>query len=129
MTQSGPGNDMVGPLTGLRVLELTGEHAQFCGKLMADLGADVIKIEPPGGQETRNVGPFLNDEEHPERSLYFWHYNTSKRGVTLDIAKPEGKEVFRKLSVTAGLILESFPAGYMPVLGLGYEDFRRTIPA
>ena len=122
MTQSGPGNDMVGPLTGLRVLELTGEHAQFCGKLMADLGADVIKIEPPGGQETRNVGPFLNDEEHPERSLYFWHYNTSKRGVTLDIAKPEGKEVFRKLSVTAGLILESFPAGYMPGLGLGYED-------
>ena len=122
MTQSGPGNDMVGPLTGLRVLELTGEHAQFCGKLMADLGADVIKIEPPGGQETRNVGPFLNDEEHPERSLYFWHYNTSKRGVTLDITKPEGKEVFRKLSVTAGLILESFPAGYMPGLGLGYED-------
>ena len=83
MTQSGPGNDMVGPLTGLRVLELTGEHAQFCGKLMADLGADVIKIEPPGGQETRNVGPFLNDEEHPERSLYFWHYNTSKCFVML----------------------------------------------
>ena len=124
----GSSNDMVGPLVGLRVLELTGEHAQFCGKLMADLGADVIKIEPPGGQETRNVGPFLNDEEHPERSLYFWHYNTSKRGVTLDITKPEGKEVFRKLSATAGLILESLPAGYMPGLGLGYEDLSADNP-
>ena len=128
MTQVGSSNDMVGPLVGLRVLELTGEHAQFCGKLMADLGADVIKIEPPGGQETRNVGPFLNDEEHPERSLYFWHYNTSKRGVTLDITKPEGKEVFRKLSATAGLILESLPAGYMPGLGLGYEDLSADNP-
>ena len=73
---------MPGPLAGLSVLELTGEHAQFCGKLMAELGADGIKVEPPGGQETRNVGPYLNDEYHTESSLYFWHYNTSKRGET-----------------------------------------------
>ncbi len=102
MTVSESESELPGPLAGLRVLELTGEHAQFCGKLMADLGADVIKIEPPGGQETRNVGPFLDDQPHPERSLYFWHSNTSKRGITLDITKPEGQEVFRKLAATAG---------------------------
>ena len=115
-------SQMAGPLSGLRVLELTGEHAQFCGKLMADLGADVIKVEPPGGQGTSEVGPFLDDEAGPERSLYFWHYNTSKRGITLDITKPEGQEVFRKLAATAGLVLESFTAGYLPSLGLGYDS-------
>ena len=62
---------MPGPLVGLRVLELADEKGQFCGKLMADLGADLIKIEPPGGQNTRRVGPFLNDLPHPERSLSF----------------------------------------------------------
>jgi benzylsuccinate CoA-transferase BbsE subunit len=122
------GNKLAGPLTGLRVLELTSEHAQFCGKLMADLGADVIKVEPPGGQETRNVGPFLEDEAHPERSLYFWHYNTSKRGVTLDLNLPDGQDIFRKLSATAGLILESFPAGYLSDLGLGYESLVKRNP-
>ncbi|GIS93198.1 MAG: hypothetical protein CM1200mP22_04350 [Dehalococcoidia bacterium] len=128
MKSTDSGNTMPGPLAGLRVLELTGEHAQFCGKLMADLGADVIKVEPPGGQETRNVGPYLNDEYHPERSLYFWHYNTSKRGVTLDITSPEGQEVFKRLAGTAGLILESFPAGYLPSIGLGYEDLSAVNP-
>ena len=122
------GNEMAGPLTGLRVLELTSEHAQFCGKLMADLGADVIKIEPPGGQETRNVGPFLDDEAHPEKSLHFWHYNTSKRGVTLDLDTPEGQDVFRKLAATAGLVLESFPAGHLPSLGLSYESLSKDNP-
>ena len=122
------GNKLAGPLTGLRVLELTSEHAQFCGKLMADLGADVIKVEPPGGQETRNVGPFLEDEAHPERSLYFWHYNTSKRGVTLDLNLPDGQDIFRKLSATAGLVLESFPAGYLSDLGLGYESLAKDNP-
>ena len=122
------GNKLAGPLTGLRVLELTSEHAQFCGKLMADLGADVIKVEPPGGQETRNVGPFLEDEAHPERSLYFWHYNTSKRGVTLDLNSPNGQDIFRKLSATAGLVLESFPAGYLSDLGLGYETLAKDDP-
>ena len=122
------GNKLAGPLTGLRVLELTSEHAQFCGKLMADLGADVIKVEPPGGQETRNVGPFLEDEAHPERSLYFWHYNTSKRGVTLDLNSPNGQDIFRKLSATAGLVLESFPTGYLSDLGLGYETLAKDNP-
>ena len=128
MTASETGDSLPGPLTGLRVLELTGETAQFCGKLMADLGADVIKIEPPGGQENRNIGPFLDDEPHPERSLHFWHYNTSKRGVTIDITKPEGQELFRKLAANAGLVLESLPAGRLAKLGLGYEILSATNP-
>ena len=74
-----------GPLAGLRVLELADEKGQFCGKLLGDLGADVVKIEPPGGEPCRNVGPFLDDIPHPERSLSFWYYNTSKRGVALNL--------------------------------------------
>ena len=64
-----------GPLAGLRILELADETGQFCGKLLGDLGADVVKIEPPGGEPNRHVGPFLDDIPHPERSLSFWYYN------------------------------------------------------
>jgi crotonobetainyl-CoA:carnitine CoA-transferase CaiB-like acyl-CoA transferase len=111
-----------GPLAGLRVLELADEKGQFCGKLMADLGADVIKIEPPGGQSTRSVGPFLDDVPHRERSLSFWHYNTSKRGVSLNLETPDGRDLFRRLVPQADIILETYPPGYLPALGLGYEE-------
>ena len=70
-----------GALDGLRVLEVCDEKGQFCGKLMADNGADLIKIEPPGGEACRSFGPFMDDIPHRERSLSFWHYNTSKRGI------------------------------------------------
>lgn len=110
-----------GPLAGLRILELTDEKGQFCGKLLGDLGADVIKIEPPGGEVTRRVGPFLDDIPHPERSLSFWYYNTSKRGITLDLYTPDGRELFRRLAATADVILETFPPGFLPGLGLGYD--------
>ncbi len=129
MTTAQPEDTLAGPLAGLRVLELTSEPAQFCGKLMADLGADVIKVEPPGGEETRNIGPFLDDQADPERSLYFWHYNTSKRGVTIDITKPSGQEIFRNLAATAALVLESYPAGRMSELGLGYEILSANNPS
>jgi crotonobetainyl-CoA:carnitine CoA-transferase CaiB-like acyl-CoA transferase len=111
-----------GPLAGLRVLELADEKGQFCGKLMADLGADVVKIEPPGGQNTRSVGPFLDDIPHRERSLSFWHYNTSKRGVTLNLDLPDGRNLFRRLVPLADIILETYPPGYLPSVGLGYEE-------
>ena len=112
----------LGPLTNLRVLELANEKGEFCGKLMGDLGADVIKVEPPGGETTRAVGPFLNDIPHPDRSLSFWHYNTSKRGITLNLKTREGQELFRRLAESADVILETFPPGYLGSLGLGYED-------
>ena len=87
-----------GPLAGLRVLELADEKGQFCGKLLGDLGADVVKIEPPGGEPCRNVGPFLDDIPHPERSLSFWYYNTSKRGVALNLETADGSSLFRRLA-------------------------------
>ena len=121
MTEDPQGNVTDGPLAGLRVLELTDEHAQFCGKLMADLGADVIKVEPPSGQKTRTIGPFLDDEPGLNRSLYFWHYNTSKKGITLDINTPEGAKIFQQLCGTADLVLESYPAGHLTDLGIGYD--------
>ncbi len=114
-----------GPLTGLRVLELADEKGQFCGKLMADLGADVVKVEPPGGQATRLVGPFLDDVPHPERSLYFWHYNTSKRGITLNLECADGQGLFRRLAAGADIILETYPPGYLPSLGLGFDELAR----
>ena len=115
-----------GPMTGLRILELAGEKGQWCGKLMADMGADVIKIEPPGGEPTRTVGPFLDDIPHEERSLSFWHYNTSKRGITLDLETEDGRGLFRRLAEKADIILETFAPGYMASLGLGYDDLKQN---
>ncbi len=117
-----------GPLSGVRVLELASEIGQFCGKLLADFGADVITIEPPGGHPTRSIGPFLDDVAHPERSLYFWHYNTSKRGVTLDLMEPEGNALFRRLASTADVILETSPPGYLPFLELSYDQLSQDNP-
>ncbi len=120
-TDSGAHGRLPGPLAGLRVLELADEKGQFCGKLMADLGADVVKIEPPGGHRTRTVGPFLHDIPHRERSLSFWHYNTSKRGMTLNLETLEGKDLFRRLVPSTDILLETEAPGYLPSLGLGYE--------
>ena len=97
-----------GPLAGLRILELANETGQFCGKLLGDLGADVVKIEPPGGEANRRIGPFLDDIPHPERSLSFWYYNTSKRGITLDPETADGRQLFGRLAATSDVILESF---------------------
>ena len=72
-------------LEGVRVLDLTGEMGAYCTKLLADLGADVIKIEPPGGDPARNMAPFVGDEPGPDRSLNFLYQNTSKRSITLDL--------------------------------------------
>ena len=110
-----------GALDGLRVLEICDEKGQFCGKLMADNGADLIKIEPPGGEACRSFGPFLDDVPHRERSLSFWHYNTSKRGITLNLETSQGQELFKQLAATADIVLESRKPGYLESLGLGYD--------
>ena len=117
-----------GPLGDLRVLELADEKGQWCGKLMGDMGADVIKIEPPGGVAERNVGPFYQDVPHPERSLYFWHYNTSKRSITLDLETEDGRNLLLRLVSSADVLLETFPPGYLPSLGLGYQQLREVNP-
>ena len=120
--------NLPGPLDGVRVLEVADEKGEFCGKLMADLGADVIKIEPPGGAVTRSVGPFLEDRPGQERSLSFWHYNTSKRGVTLDLKSGEGQRLFRRLAAASDVVLETFPPGYLESLGLGYRSLAPLNP-
>ena len=117
-----------GPLAGLRILELADEKGQFCGKLLGDLGADVVKIEPPGGEATRRVGPFLDDIPHAERSLSFWYYNTSKRGITLNLETADGRQLFRRLAAAADVILETFPPGFLADLGLGYEESQGRKP-
>jgi benzylsuccinate CoA-transferase BbsE subunit len=122
-------SDAPGPLTGLRILELADEKGQFCGKLLGDLGADVVKIEPPGGERNRQVGPFLDDIHHPERSLSFWHYNTSKRGITLNLETAGGRELFARLSTDADVILETTRPGFLTSLGLGFETLRKQNPA
>jgi len=117
-----------GPLAGLRVIELAGRLGQWTGKLMADFGADVIKVEPPSGVVERKVGPFYKDIEDPNRSLYFWHYNTSKKSVTLDLSKPEGRDLFRQLVKNADVLLETTKPGTLEALGIGYETLRAENP-
>jgi len=106
-------------LGDIRVLDLAGEIGQYCTKLLADLGADVIKIEPPGGDPVRALPPHYH--KHPEMSLYWLNLNTSKRSITLDIENPEGRAVFEKLVTTADVVVESFDPGHLDSLGLGYE--------
>ncbi len=117
-----------GPLAGLRVLELADEKGQFCGKLLADLGADVVKIEPPGGEAARRVGPFVHDIPHPDRSLAFWYYNTSKRGITLHLDTADGRQLFKRLAARADVVLETRAPGVLPALGLDFETLRTGNP-
>lgn len=117
-----------GPLAGLRVIELSDEKGEFAGKLLADAGADVVKVEPPGGALTRTYAPFLNDEPGADRSLWFWHYNTSKRGVTLDIETTEGRALVRRLAANADILIESEAPGRMAALGLDYADLAAGTP-
>lgn len=117
-----------GALAGFRILDLTDHKGLYCAKVLADLGADVIKIEPPGGDPSRNTGPFYKDTPDPEKSLFWWAYNTSKRGITLDIGTAEGKDIFLRLAKTADTVVESFSPGYMDGLGLGYSELSRINP-
>ncbi len=115
-------------LTNFRVLDLTNELGYLCGKMLGDMGADVIKVERPGGDPGRHIGPFYHDIPHPEKSLYWFAYNTNKRGITLDIETSAGREVFNRLVKTADCVVESFPPGYMDNLGLGYSELSRLNP-
>jgi len=115
-------------LDDVRVLDLAGEIGQYCTKLLADLGADVIKIEPPSGDPVRGLPPFYEDGPDGQTSLYWLNLNTSKRGVTLDIEKPEGRRLFERLVATADIVIESFEPGYLDGLGLGYEGLTRIKP-
>src|SRR5207247_2796153 len=99
-----------------------------CSKLLADMGADVIKIEPPGGDEARRVPPFKDDSPHPEKSLYFLHFNTNKRGITLDIEKPDGRAILLELARKADVLVESYRPAQRDELGLSYQELSAGNP-
>jgi crotonobetainyl-CoA:carnitine CoA-transferase CaiB-like acyl-CoA transferase len=111
-----------------RVLDLADEKGVYCGKLLADYGADVIKIEPPQGDIIRARGPFLHDEVHPEKSLYWLHFNTDKRSITLNLEHEQGRNILKRLIKTADVLIETFPPGYMKSLGLDYEALKEINP-
>jgi crotonobetainyl-CoA:carnitine CoA-transferase CaiB-like acyl-CoA transferase len=96
-------------------------------RILGDLGADVIKIEPPGGSHSR-IAPYYNDIPHPEKSLYWFAYNANKRGITLDITRADGREIFKSLVKAADIVMESFEPGYMDQLGLGYAALNEFKP-
>ena len=117
-----------GMLSPYRVLDLAGEQGLLCGKILGDLGADVIKVEKPGGDETRFLGPFYHDEFEPEKSLFWFAYNTNKRGITLNLESSDGREIFKKLVKTSDIVVESFSPGYMDKIGLGYSELNQINP-
>ena len=118
-------------LTGVRVVELAGEPIAWAGKLAADMGADVILVEPPGGDPCRAYPPFVDDDAgapDDNRSLFWWHYHTSKRGVVLDLDTRQGQARFGALIASADAVIETEPPGRLASLGLDYDDFAARQP-
>ena len=114
----------------LKVVELgggTGASA-MAGRLLGDMGTDVVLVEPPGGVGARSIGPFANDIDDPDRSLTFLDHNINKRSVVLDIDSQEGQEAVRRLASWADVLIESYEPGYLPERGLGYEDLAEINP-
>ena len=115
-------------LGDIRVLDLADEKGVYCTKLLADLGADTIRIEEPGGDPMRRIGPFFHDEPDHEKSLYWFQFNTSKRGITLNLETADGREILKRLVKTADVVVETFPPGYLDEMGLGYSVLSELNP-
>ncbi|MBN1847804.1 MAG: CoA transferase [Deltaproteobacteria bacterium] len=107
-------------LAGVQVLEIANEMGQYCGKMLADLGAEVIKIESPGGDSSRRIGPFYKDTPSAERSLRWWYHNTNKKSITLNLKTNDGLDIFKKLIKGADVLVETPEPGRMEGAGLGY---------
>jgi len=107
---------------------MTDDRGIFCGRVLGDLGADVIKVEPPTGDPARRIGPFYHDDPGVENSLYWQVYSVNKRGVTLNIEAATGRDLLLKLVETADFLVESYRPGYLAGLGLGYEDLHKVNP-
>lgn len=116
-------------LDSYRVLDLADHRGQFCGKILADLGADVIKVEPPEGDPARSIGPFIDDDPDPEKSLYWAAYNTSKRSITLDLHHEKDRSRFLQLARKAKFLIESSPPDRLEKLGLSFEILHRINPS
>ncbi|HEY4646956.1 MAG TPA: CoA transferase [Steroidobacteraceae bacterium] len=118
-----------GMLSPYRVLDLTDERGLLCGKMLADLGADVLQIEPPAGNTARRVAPFYRDDPGPDHSLFWWAYAANKRSVTLDLMSADGKALFERLVASAHFLIESGRPGELAALGLGYDRLADINPA
>ncbi len=115
-------------LAGIRVVEISDELGEYCGKMLAGLGADVVKVEPPGGEGTRRIGPFFRGRTDVNSSLHFWHYNVGKRSVVLDLDAAAGQESLRALVAAADIVIDTRPKGYLANRGLGYEELAAVNP-
>jgi benzylsuccinate CoA-transferase BbsE subunit len=117
------------PMLGCyRILDLTGEEAFIAGRALSDFGAEVIKIEKPGGDPARFRGPFYKDDPDPQKNLWWFAFNSNKKGITLDIESEQGNLLFKKLVKTADAVLESYATGYLDSIGLGYKDLSKINP-
>ncbi|MGK2964135.1 MAG: CaiB/BaiF CoA transferase family protein [Tepidiformaceae bacterium] len=118
------------PLTGIRVIDISTERAELAGRLLADLGAEVIKVEPPEGAASRHLPPWENGKEgSADGSLYWAAFGLGKKSVVIDIKSTPGREQLKGLLKTADAVIESFDPGVMSGLGLGYEHMKVLNPA
>ena len=117
-----------GPLSNVTVVELANERTQFCGKLLADMGADVIVVEPPEGSSLRHYGPFYDDVPDVNRSLPFWYYNTNKRSATLDLTTSDGLLLFESLCSRADVLLHAVSPGDAQELSLDIAGIASRYP-
>ena len=116
-------------LDDLRVLDLSGQVAgPFCAKMLADFGADVVKVEPPGGEAGRRLAPMVENRSHDPDSAFFLFLNTNKRGITLDVGTATGASLFRRLVRGVDIVVESFPPGTLDALGLGFKALEAQRP-
>ncbi len=117
-------------LSGVRVLDLTHYIAgPYCTKMLSDYGADVVKVERPGlGDAARSLGPFLNDEPHPEKSGLFLYLNTNKKSITLNLKSATGVSILKELVKQSDILVENFSPRVMPSLGLDYKTLKKINP-
>ena len=115
-------------LSPYRVIDLTCSRGAICGRIMGDLGADVVKVEPPAGDPARGRGPFFPNTPPSEASMEWWAYNINKRGITLDIQTEDGKELLKALVRRTDFLIESFAPEFMDNLGLGYDVLKEQRP-
>src|ERR1700680_3132518 len=125
MTEDKEQSTWAGPLQGIRVIDLTRVLAgPFCTQSLGDLGAEVLKIEPPDrGDETRHFPPFIGGESH-----YFLGINRNKKSLVIDLQRPTGAEILRRLVATADILVENYRPGVMDRLGLGYAKLAAINP-
>ena len=117
-------------LDDIRVVEYAEMvSGPMCGKMLSDMGAEVIKIEPPGrGDQSRHLPPFAGDLPHPEKSGTFLYLNTGKKSLSLDLSKPSGAAIFRNLLSGADILIENHPPGFLGGMGLDYQSLHALNP-